>query len=81
MISLPDNPADVLMEIQADRAVLSVDTRTVNKGSNTSSSSVGSNAVGGSNSRRNIVVDVREFRSTLVGSKKCISQQQLHHLK
>lgn len=56
MISLPDHPLDVLQEAQADKLMLSVDTRTVHRGNSSSSNNKGP---------RGIVVDVREFRSTL----------------
>lgn len=51
VISLPDHPADVLQESEADKLQLSMDTRTHNK-----------NAGKG---RRSVVVDVRDFRCTL----------------
>lgn len=54
VISLPDHPLDVLHEAQSDKLLLSLDTRTAQRGS--SSNSKGP---------RGIVVDVREFRSTL----------------
>lgn len=59
VISLPDHPLDVLQEAQADKLLLSVDTRTVHRG-NSSSNSNNNNK-----GPRGIVVDVREFRSTL----------------
>ncbi len=59
VISLPDHPLDVLQEAQADKLLLSVDTRTVHRGTNGSSSSSSNKGP------RGIVVDVREFRSTL----------------
>lgn len=58
VISLPDHPMDVLHEAQSDKLLLSLDTRTNNRGA--------SNGSNGSNKApRGIVVDVREFRSTL----------------
>lgn len=55
VISLPDHPMDVLHEAQSDKLLLSLDTRTNNRGSTS----------GSSKAPRGIVVDVREFRSTL----------------
>jgi hypothetical protein len=58
VISLPDHPEDVQQESKADKLLLSMDTRTLNRGSSSSSSS----RAGG---KRGVVVDVRDFRSTL----------------
>jgi hypothetical protein len=58
VISLPDHPEDVQQESKADKLLLSMDTRTLNRGSSSSSS----NRAGG---KRGVVVDVRDFRSTL----------------
>lgn len=52
VISLPDHPLDVLHETQTDKLLLSLDTRTTNRGTS-------------SKGPRGVVVDVREFRSTL----------------
>jgi DNA excision repair protein ERCC-4 len=52
VISLPDHPADVLQEVQSDKLLLSMDTRTMQKGAQ-------------SRGPRSIVVDVRDFRCTL----------------
>lgn len=57
VISLRDHPEDVQQEAQADKLLLSMDTRTINRGSSSSSSKSGG--------KRGIVVDVRDFRSTL----------------
>jgi hypothetical protein len=58
VISLPDHPEDVQQESKADKLLLSMDTRTLNRGSSSSSSS----RAGG---KRGVVVDVRDFRTTL----------------
>lgn len=55
VISLPDHPLDVLQEQQSDKLLLSMDTRTANRGTSSAASK----------GKRNIVIDVREFRSTL----------------
>lgn len=57
MISLPDHPEDVQQEAQSDKLLLSMDTRTANRGSSSSTGSKGG--------KRGIVVDVRDFRCTL----------------
>ena len=56
VISLPDHPLDLLHERDADKMALSLDTRTINRNSSSSS---------GGKGVRGVVVDVREFRSTL----------------
>ncbi len=55
VISLPDHPLDLLHERDADKMALSLDTRTINRNSSSS----------GGKGVRGVVVDVREFRSTL----------------
>lgn len=52
VISLPDHPADVVQEAQAGALAISMDTRTVQRGSS-------------SRGKRAVVVDVRDFRCTL----------------
>lgn len=57
VISLPDHPLDVLQEQQSDKLLLSMDTRTASRSTSKAAASVAG--------KRGIVVDVREFRSTL----------------
>ncbi len=55
VVALPDNPADLAAELSNDLA-LSLDTRTSYRGAG---------AAGGGKEPRKVVVDVREFRSSL----------------
>ena len=63
-VCLPDLPQD-LLALRAEEHTYSVDSRTVNRGNNASSSSSSNGLVTVGNNLKKVVIDVREFRCPL----------------